>query len=77
MQESDFKWYKENFRDLFQKFGEKFVAIKNETVLGVYDTYADGVIETSKHEELGTFIVQQCGADESAYTCQIASMNFL
>lgn len=77
MQERDFRWYIDNFDMLFDVYGNSYIAIKNEKVLGSYSSYAEGVRETSKTEELGSFIVQKCGKDESAYTACIASMNFI
>lgn len=76
MQDADFEWFKENCYELFKRFGEKYVAIKNKTILGIYESYADGVISTMKSEPAGTFIVQKCGPDETAYTTYISSMNF-
>lgn len=73
MQERDYKWFLDNFAELFKQYGNVFLAIKNQTVLGTYPTYADGVKVTAKTEPMGTFIVQKCGADESAYTNYIAS----
>lgn len=74
MQESDFLWFKEHCPDLFRKFGEKYIAIKNKSVIGVYNTYAEGVRSALKTEQAGTFIVQKCGEDESAYTEYINSI---
>lgn len=76
MQTSDFNWFKENIASLYSKYGSAFLAIKNMRVLGAYATYADGVNETQKTEEIGTFIIQKCGSDESAYTNYISSFNF-
>lgn len=76
MQDSDYEWFKKHCFEFFNEFGEKYIAIKNKTILGIYDTYADGVLSTKKAEPLGTFIVQKCGPDESAYTVYISSMNF-
>lgn len=76
MQESDYKWFLENYNELFKRFGEVYVAIKNKTILGTYNSYAEGVLSTMKQEPLGTFIVQKCGKDESAYTNYISSMVF-
>ncbi len=76
MQESDFKWFLENYNELFKQFGEVYLAIKNKTVLGSYNSYAEGVLSTMKEEPLGSFIVQKCGRDESAYTNYISSMVF-
>ena len=77
MLSTDYAWYRNNLRSLHEKYGDKYIAIKDETVLGSYDSYIDGVEETSKTLPLGTFIIQRCGADESAYTCHISSMNFV
>lgn len=76
MQSEDYRWFLDNFEKLYQAYGSVFLAIKNKTVLGVYTTYADGVLTTMETEPVGTFIVQKCGEDESAYTNYIASMNF-
>ena len=40
-------------------------------VFGVYDSYGNGVRETAKTEELGTFIVQECSPDYNAYQWDI------
>ena len=76
MQEADYRWFLENFNELFKKYGDVYIAIKEKTVLGIYNSYADGVLSTMKNEPLGSFIVQHCGNDESAYTNYISSMNF-
>lgn len=75
MQE-DYKWFLEQYSVLYEKYGEAYLAIKNKKVLGVCNTYADGVRATSRNEELGTFIIQKYGKDESSHTNYIASMNF-
>ena len=77
MQDEDFEWFIANYNDLFKEYGVSYLAIKNKAVLGVYDSYGDGVIETQKTEEPGTFIVQYCNGDESGYTATIASIYFM
>lgn len=72
----DFLWFKENYDRLSEKYGHSFVAIKNKRVLGVYNTYGDGVRETAKNETLGTFIVQECSPDHVAYQCSVSSTDF-
>ena len=76
-QDKDFEWFLSNYSDLYNKYGKKYLVIKNESVLGAYDTTADAVEATSKKEKLGTFIVQLCNGDESGYTNYISSMNFM
>jgi len=73
-QQADFDWYVENLLDLYFKYGPKHVAIKNKTVLGVYDSFADAVKHTREYQEPGTFIVQKLGHDESAYMVKMPRM---
>ena len=73
MQDRDFSWFIEHYQELYTEYGHKFLAIKNKVVLGVYDSMIDGVKATAKTEPLGTFIVQECNGDESAYTSYIVT----
>lgn len=73
MQEQDFCWFVENYQELFAKYGHKFLAIKNQTILGAYSDLQTGVLVTSQTEPLGTFIVQECSGDESAYTAYVVT----
>ena len=67
----DIAWFKEQYTDFQKKYGESFIAIKNKKILGVYDSYGNGVRETVKTEELGTFIVQECSPDYNVYQWNI------
>lgn len=73
MREDDFKWFIDNYNELYQQYGHSYLAIKNKTVLGSYKTVVDAVNETSESEEPGTFIVQECNGKESGYTNYISS----
>ena len=55
--EKEFKYYLENQDKLVEKYNGKVLVIKNCNVIGVYDTELEAVNETSKKEELGTFLV--------------------
>ena len=76
MQDEDFRWFLANYNELYKKHGYSFLVIKNKMVLGVYKSFKEAVESTSPTEELGSFIVQECNGDDSAYTVQIASMAF-
>lgn len=77
MQDADFQWFLEKYNELFAKYGNSFLVIKNKNVLGVYKTYAEGVENTLRNEEIGTFIVQQCSSNKAASTnSSVASINF-
>lgn len=77
IQDQDFQWFLDNYDSLFEQYGNKYLAIKDKKIIGVYKTYAEGVKETQKTEELGSFIIQHCNGDESGYTNYISSMNFM
>ena len=72
----DFEWFENHYEEFQGKYGNAFLVIKNKCVIGVYNSYGEGVREAQKTEALGTFIVQECCRDRVAYSCCIASMNF-
>ena len=77
MQDTDFEWFKENYSDIFSKFGNSFVAVKNNTVIGSFSTFAEAYEKTCEKEVPGTFIVQLCNGDETGYSNYVTSMNFM
>ena len=77
MQEVDYKWFVENYTQLYKMYGNCFLAIKNKTVLGSYASYAEALSATSDKEQIGTFIIQKCDGRESAYTNYISSAYFM
>ena len=56
-----------------KKYGHKFIAIQNQSILGVYDDEITAINENSEKYPLGSFIVQECNGDESGYTNYISS----
>ncbi len=77
MQDADYKWYEENCKELYERYGDSYIAIKDRTVLGSYATYAEAVRHTSQKYELGSFIVQKCADSVEANTVYIASAHFM
>ena len=73
-QENDYKWFLENYRQLFEEYGISYLAIKDQKILGSYASYADALHETAKAEPVGSFIVQYCNGNETGYTNYISSM---
>lgn len=68
MLEKEFQYYKEHQKEIVDKFEGKFVVIKGEQVIGVYDTEIEAYEETKKIEELGTFLIQQALPGTESYT---------
>ena len=66
--EKEFKYFIDHQNELVQQYGGKFVVIKNQQVIGIYDSEAEAFIETKKQHELGTFLIQECKAGAEVYT---------
>jgi hypothetical protein len=69
----DFDFFLNNYNELYNKYGHKFIAVKNQNVLGSYDTEIEAINDIEKQYPLGSFIVQECNGDESGYTNYISS----
>lgn len=66
--EKEFKYYIENQKKLVKKYNNKYIVIKNENVIGVYDSEIEAIQKTSENEPLGTFLVQKCEPGKESYT---------
>lgn len=66
--EKEFKYYIDHQNELVEKYNGKFIVIKNQKVIGVYDNEVDALKNTTKDHELGTFLVQKCEPGNSSYT---------
>lgn len=77
MKNEDFAWFVENYDSIFKRYGHKFIVIKNKVILGVYDDIITAIDKTSESYELGSFIVQECNGDPSAYTSSIVTVGMI
>jgi hypothetical protein len=59
-QDQDFEYFIQNMETLYKQYGHKFIAIKDKTILGAYDSFNAALDETLRHESAGSFIVQEC-----------------
>jgi len=66
--QKEFEYYVANQADLVAKHGGKFVVIKGEKVIGVFDDQIEAIKETSKTNAPGTFLVQKCVPGSDSYT---------
>lgn len=60
MLEKEYRYYEKIASRLAQEHPNKFAVIKDEQVIGIYNSIEHALKETSKIHELGTFIVQHC-----------------
>ena len=67
MLEKEFKYFLNNKEDLSRKYKGKFLVIRDEKVIGAYDSEKDAYDNAIKNNELGTFLIQECSTRESAF----------
>ena len=63
-----FHYYLEHQDELVELYDGKFLAIKDNAVIGVYDSDLEAIERTAESEEFGTFIVQRCSPGTRDYT---------
>ena len=74
---NDFDYFLQHYQELYEKYGHKFIAIKNKQILGTYDKELDAIQDAAKTYPFGTFIVQECNGDETGYTNYISSWQLI
>ena len=67
----DFDFFIENYQNLYKEYGHKFLAIKDKKVLGAYDSVTETISDLTPTYEVGSYIIQECTGDESAYRTTI------
>ena len=68
-----FVWYLEHQNELVKKYNGKYIVIKDNAVVGAYNSDREAVIESEKKYPLGTFIIQKCSPGGEAYTQNFSS----
>lgn len=66
--ENEFCYYLKHQDELVKKYKGKFVVIKNDKVLGAFNSRFEAINTIQKDHELGTFLVHQCEPGENNYT---------
>lgn len=69
MLKKEFQYYIDHQAELVKKYNGKYLVIKDEAVIGVYDSF-EKAIEQSQQKGLipGTYMVQKCAPGEESYT---------
>ena len=58
--EKELQYFKDHQPELVEKYENKFLVIKDQKVVGAYDTEIKAYSESQKKFELGSFLIQQC-----------------
>ena len=64
MLEKEYKYFNTHREEFIEKFKGMFIVIKNDSVLGTYNTISEAISETSKNHKIGSFLVQECIPEE-------------
>jgi len=64
----EFEYYLENQAEFINQHNGKVLVIKDQKVIGVFDSVIEAVTETSKDHELGTFLVQACSPGDESHS---------
>ncbi len=68
MLKDEFEYFLKHKEEFADKYNGKFIVIKEQEIIGVYDSELEAIEETSKKEQLGTFLVQKCEHGDSSIT---------
>lgn len=56
----DYKYFVKNNDVWYNAYGEKYLAIKDETLLGVFDSITELLNAMNPTHPIGSYIIQQC-----------------
>jgi len=65
--EKEFEYYLKHQDELVKKYNGKYIVIKDNTVVGAYDSDLEAITITSRKHGLGTFLVQKCEPGTNSY----------
>ena len=77
VQKKEYEWFLENYEYLFNKYGESYLVIKDDTVLGNYKTFSEGLLSVKGKEPDGSYIVHKCGKTKDADMVTLFSHNVI
>lgn len=64
-----YSYFMNHLDEIFAKYKGKFVVIKDDSVVGSYNSEAEAYSEAVKKFTLGEFLIQECkSADKNSYT---------
>ena len=64
----EFEYYLTNQKALVEKYHGKYIVVKGQAVIGVYDSEINAIDETNQKHEPGTFLVQKCEPGSAGHT---------
>lgn len=68
MLDKEFEYYKTHQDELVSKFEGRWIVIKDQKVIGDYDSELQALENSKKDNEMGTFLIQFVEKGASSYT---------
>ena len=68
MLDAEFKYYLDHQSELVKKYKGKFLVIKDNGVVGAYDSKQEAYDKATSNFKLGTFLIQECLPGKENYT---------
>lgn len=72
MFEREFQYFIDNQTELVRQFNDKTLVLRNEEIVGVYDTPFEAYLDAISKFEPGSFMIQKCEPGEDAYTATLS-----
>lgn len=69
--QNELEYFIANQEQLVDQYAGKVLVIKDQRVIGAYDTSLEAYTEAQKTYELGTFMLQPCVPGPGAYTVTV------
>ena len=66
--EKEFEYYLDHQDELVKEYNGKYIVIKNNKVIGAFNTEIEAIEKTAEKHKLGTFLVQKCEPGTESYT---------
>lgn len=68
-----FQFYLDNQNELVKQYDGKYLVIKDNAVVGVYDNESDAYFESEEKYGLGNFLLQKCSEGDKDYSATFHS----
>ena len=75
IQKSEYQWFLQNYDDLYKKYGETYLVIKDDKVIANFKDFSEGIKYAKENEPLGSFIVHKCGKTRDTDAVSLYSHN--
>ena len=77
MLKKEFEYYLDNQDELVKLYNGKYVVIKDDSVVGAYDTESEAYYGSVEKYPLGSFMIQKCTPGDKAYTQRFFNNNVI